>query len=109
MKDNIYLAIQILLALIGASIVGGFIIFIWLPWIQENRKTTTQPIQQPQETPAPRFIYKDFPYSRFIGITEITDTETKVTYLIYETTRSSIVLSKEPTSATKTTLLEELK
>ena len=99
MKDNIYSALQILLALIVASIFGWIVFFVWLPWLQENRKTSIV-------TPEPRFTQTDFKTRYYDTISELTDTKNNVTYLIFN---GKVLLSKEPTSATKVTLLEELK
>jgi hypothetical protein len=59
-----------------------------------------------KETPEPRFIQTDFRTLNNYIISELTDTKNNVTYLIFN---GKILLSKEPTSATKVTLLEELK
>jgi hypothetical protein len=96
MKNNF---IQIILTIIAAMVFGWLVCFLWLPWLQENRKTSIV-------TPEPRFTQTDFKTKYYDIISELTDTKNNVTYLIFN---GKILLSKEPTSATKVTLLEELK
>jgi hypothetical protein len=62
-----------------------------------------------KETPLPRFTIQRFELCDSSCVNELIDSKTNITYLIYRDYRGTVILSKEPTSATKVTLLEELK
>ena len=86
-------------AIIAALIFGWIVIFIMIPWIQQRQETRIKEIAK--ETPLPRFTQTDFRTRYNDTISELTDTKNNVTYLIFN---GKVLLSKEPTSATKAIL-----
>lgn len=102
-------AIQWILLTIAVLAFGFSGCFGFLTWVQETQKTTQQPIQSQKETPEPRFRCEQFDLGDFKFIYEVKDTKNKVTYIIFRDFKGTVLLSKEPTSATNATLLEELK
>jgi hypothetical protein len=96
----------ILVSLAPLVLYYTFFNFIPAKLNEAEDKAKDKAKQNTYSNPPPRFIETETKTSKYNSIYEVTDRKNKVTYLVFETFKGTVVLSKVPTSATNAILLE---